>query len=70
MARHAERELVLAHEHCSGIFASKQRRLFVAMRAYDCFDTRVEARAISIIRRTANVSGVAITSMRARAICA
>ena len=42
MARHAQREFVLAHEHLAGILPLEELRLFLAMGTHDRLDARVE----------------------------
>jgi hypothetical protein len=43
MTRHAERKLMLSDKHLLGPFFPKQRCLFVAMGAHDCFHVRFES---------------------------
>ena len=70
MLDHAAGELVFAEKYLAGVFLFEERGLFFAVRRTTVSMRGLTVRAISIMRRTFSVSGVAITSTRARWICA
>ena len=66
MLDHAARELLLAEENSAGSFFLEQRCFFFTVRAHDGRDARIDGARDLDHAAHVQVSGVAITSIRAR----